>query len=61
MQDAAQEMCDLRPYFENLDHEVLKAQDRRKLKDRALLSLLDRIVDCPFPACSPARDCPSGT
>ena len=42
-------LCDVRRYFETIDHKVLKALCRRKLKDRALLALLDSIIDHPLP------------
>ena len=42
---------DIRQYFANIDHAILKGQLRRRLKSRALLTLLDRIIDahqeCP--------------
>lgn len=36
---------DVRKYFPSVDHEILKAQFRRRFKDPALLRLMDRIVD----------------
>lgn len=53
-------MCDVRRYFENVDHDVLRALCRRKLKDRALLSLLDRIIDHPLPGAEPGKGVPIG-
>ena len=53
-------MCDVRRYFESVDHEALKALCRRKLKDRALLRLLDRIIDHPLPGGEPGRGLPIG-
>ena len=53
-------MGDVRRFFETVDHEVLKALYRRKLKDRALLALLDRIVDHPLPGGSPGKGLPIG-
>ena len=53
-------MCDVRRYFETVDHEVLRALCRRKLKDRALLSLLDRIIDHPLPGAEPGKGVPIG-
>ena len=53
-------MCDVRRYFETVDHRVLKALCRRKLKDRALLSLLDRIIDHPLPGGEPGKGVPIG-
>ena len=53
-------MCDVRRYFETVDHDVLRALCRRKLKDRALLSLLDRIIDHPLPGAEPGKGVPIG-
>ena len=53
-------MCDVRRYFETLDHQVLKSLCRRKLKDKALLDLLDRIIDHPLPGGSPGKGVPIG-
>ena len=53
-------LCDVYHYFETLDHEVLKALYRRKLKDKALLALLDRIVDHPIPGGRPGKGVPIG-
>ena len=36
---------DVRKYFDNISHEVLKAKLRRMFKDKALLSLFDAIID----------------
>lgn len=36
---------DIRHYFGSIDHEILKAQLRRKFRDAGLLGLLDRIID----------------
>lgn len=53
-------LCDVKRYFETIDHGVLKRLYRRKLKDRALLALLDRIVDHPLPGCAPGKGVPIG-
>ena len=53
-------LCDVRRYFEAVDHDVLKSLCRRKLKDRALLSLLDRIIDHPLPGAEPGKGVPIG-
>jgi retron-type reverse transcriptase len=37
--------CDVARYFPSIDHTLLKAQLRRKIKDRAVLWLADRIID----------------
>ena len=36
---------DIRRYFPNMDHAILKGQLRRRIKDARLLDLLDRIID----------------
>ncbi|MGH7494793.1 MAG: reverse transcriptase domain-containing protein, partial [bacterium] len=36
---------DIRRYFDSIDHEILKGLVRRKLKDRGVLALCDRIID----------------
>lgn len=52
--------CDVRRYFETIDQGMLKTLLRRKLKDRALLSLLDRIVEHPIPNAVPGKGVPIG-
>jgi hypothetical protein len=37
--------CDVRKFFPSIDHSILKAKFRRLIKDRRVLSLMDRIVD----------------
>ena len=53
-------LCDVKRYFETIDHGMLKRLYRRKLKDRALLALLDRIVDHPLPGSAPGKGVPIG-
>ncbi|MCY4597861.1 MAG: reverse transcriptase domain-containing protein [Bryobacterales bacterium] len=53
-------LCDVRKYFETIDQEVLKDRLRRKLKDRALLALLDRIIEHPLPGGKPGKGVPIG-
>lgn len=36
---------DIRKYFDNINHQILKAQLRRKFKDAALLALFDNLID----------------
>jgi len=36
---------DIRRYFDSIDHEILKAQLRRRFKDWRLLDILDAIID----------------
>lgn len=36
---------DIRKFYPSIDHEILKALLRRKIKDRELLSLLDEIIE----------------
>jgi retron-type reverse transcriptase len=37
--------CDIKKYFPSIDHEILKNQIRRKIKDPRLLWLIDLIID----------------
>jgi hypothetical protein len=37
--------CDVRKFFPSIDHALLKESFRRLIKDRQVLTLLDRIVD----------------
>ena len=53
-------LCDVKRYFETIDHGVLKQIYRRKLKDRALLALLDGIVAHPLPGASAGKGVPIG-
>ena len=53
-------MCDVRRYFESVDHEALKALCRRRLKDRELLSLLDHIIGHQLPGTEPGKGVPIG-
>lgn len=52
--------CDVRRFFASVDHAVLRALLRRVLKDRAVLALLDRIIDHPPPDALPGRGLPIG-
>ena len=53
-------LCDVKRYFETIDHGMLKRLYRCKLKDRDLLALLDRIVDHPLPGSLPGKGVPIG-
>lgn len=46
--------CDLQKYFPSIDHEILKAQLRRKIKCADTLWLIDQIIDHSNPQNSPA-------
>ena len=52
--------CDVRKYYESVDHAVLKALLRRKFKDRALLTLLDGIIAHPLPFGTTGQGLPIG-
>ena len=52
--------CDIRRYFESVDHAILKRLLRRIFKDRQLLSLLDRIIDHAPPGSMPGKGVPIG-
>jgi retron-type reverse transcriptase len=41
--------CDVRKYFESIDHIILKDLLRRILKDQRILTLIDVIIDHPIP------------
>lgn len=51
---------DIQKFFENLDHEVLKASLRRLVKDARLLRLADRIIDHGAPGSAPGKGLPIG-
>ncbi|MBT7306610.1 MAG: RNA-directed DNA polymerase [Gammaproteobacteria bacterium] len=52
--------CDIRRYFDNVDHAVLKQLLRRILKDRPMLDVLDKIIDHPLPGAAPGKGLPIG-
>lgn len=52
--------CDIRHYFETLDHSVLKRIIESKIKDRELLALLDVIIDQPLAGSENGKGIPIG-
>ena len=52
--------CDVKKYFANIEHGALKTLLRRILKDKALLALLDRIIEHPLPGSDAGRGLPIG-
>jgi retron-type reverse transcriptase len=52
--------CDVRKYYDSIDHAVLKALLRRQLKDTACLALLDHIIAHPLPGSRPGKGLPIG-
>lgn len=40
--------CDIRRYFDSIDHQVLKQLLQRMIKDARVLNLLDKIIDHPL-------------
>jgi hypothetical protein len=52
--------CDIRAYFPSIDHAILKALLRHKLKDKRLLALLDHIIEHPLPDALPGKGLPIG-
>jgi retron-type reverse transcriptase len=44
---------DVQQYFPSIDHDILKEKLRRRIKDRRLLGLLDRIIDTSPPGNNP--------
>ena len=51
---------DVEKFFERVDHQKLKELLARKIKDRKLLDLLDRIIDHPIPDGAPGKGLPIG-
>ncbi len=52
--------CDIRKFFESIDHTVLKILLRRMFKDDRLLALLDVIIDHKVPGGASGRGLPIG-
>jgi RNA-directed DNA polymerase len=54
--------CDVRKYFQSVDHRVLKGLVRRKVKDARVLDLVDRVIDSAptSPARGPGKGLPIG-
>ena len=50
--------CDIRRYFESVDHAILKRLLRRIFKDAQLLALLDRIIDHTPPGSKNDKELP---
>jgi len=51
---------DVHKFFDSVDHDVLKDQLRRKVKDASLLWLLDVFIDHPVPWTEPGKGIPIG-
>lgn len=51
---------DVHKFFDTINHDILKSQLRRKVKDRELLWLLDVFIDHPVPWTEPGRGLPIG-
>jgi RNA-directed DNA polymerase len=52
--------CDIRKYFDTIDHDVLKGLLRRIIKDTRMLSLLDQIIDHTVPDNPQGKGLPIG-
>ncbi len=52
--------CDIRRYFDSVDHGILKQLLRRIIKDAQLLTLLDRIIDNATPEAPVGKGLPIG-
>ncbi len=52
--------CDVRKYFQSIDHAVLKALMARLFKDAPLLDLLERIIAHGPPGAGPGKGLPIG-
>jgi hypothetical protein len=51
---------DVHKFFDSVDHDILKAQLRRKVKDADLLRLLDIFIDHPVPWTDAGKGIPIG-
>jgi retron-type reverse transcriptase len=51
---------DVHKFFDSVDHDILKAQLRRKVKDEDLLRLMDVFIDHPVPWTAPGKGIPIG-
>jgi len=52
--------CDIRKYFESIDHEILKRMLARLIKDPRVTALLERIIDHAMPGVETAKGLPIG-
>jgi len=52
--------CDIRKFFETIDHGVLKILLRRLIKDKRVLSLLDQVIDHAVPGYEISKGLPIG-
>lgn len=52
--------CDIRKFFESIDHEILKSMLQRTFKDPKLLSLLNIIIDHRVDGNAPGKGMPIG-
>ncbi len=52
--------CDIRKFFESIDHEILKSMLQRTFKDPKLLSLLNVIIDHRVEGNEPGKGLPIG-
>ncbi len=52
--------CDIKRYFDSVDHQILKQLLRRIIKDKPLLSVLDQIIDHPLPDMVAGKGIPIG-
>lgn len=52
--------CDIRKYFETIDHDVLKSILNRCIKDRKFLNILSIIIDHQMPTTLPGKGIPIG-
>jgi len=52
--------CDIQKYFETINHEILKKILNKKLKDKKVIHLLNKIIDTPYPSSYKGRGVPIG-
>ena len=52
--------CDIRHYFQSVDHKILKNLLQKLIKDTRLLNILYQIIDHPLPGSLPNKGIPIG-
>lgn len=52
--------CDVRKFYQSIDHECLKSMLRCLVKDHAFILLCDTIIDFPAPGCRRGKGLPIG-
>jgi len=52
--------CDIKKYFQSIDHEIMKNILAKFIKDKPLLRLVDRVIDHAVPGNPPGKGLPIG-